>query len=54
MAPRWWPSRFSRVPTSAVPAGIYGTIICASILAAADGKRPAKVALVVVVTLFVY
>jgi hypothetical protein len=42
------------VPASAVPAGIYGTIICASILASSDGERPVKVAVVVIVTLVVY
>jgi hypothetical protein len=42
------------MPASAVPAGIYGTIICASILASSDGKRPVKVAVVVIVTLVVY
>jgi len=50
----WWRRRRRRVPASAVPAGIYGTIICASILASTDGERPAKVAVVVIVTLVVY
>src|SRR5687767_11737859 len=42
------------VPAPAVPAGIYGTVICASILASAGHEPAGKVALVVVVTLFVY
>jgi hypothetical protein len=42
----WWRRRRRRVPASAVPAGIYGTIICASILASSDGERPVKVAVV--------
>jgi hypothetical protein len=48
------PWRLGRVPATAVPAGIYGTVICASILASADGQRPVRVAVVVLVTLFVY
>jgi len=51
--PAWW-RRFGRVPATAVPSGIYGTVICASILASAGGDRPAKVAIVIVVTLIVY
>ena len=49
---RRWGRR--HLPASAVPAGIYGTIICASILASSDGERPVKVAVVVIVTLVVY
>lgn len=37
-----------------MPTGIYGTIICAATLAAAGDKPAAKVAVAVVVTLFVY
>jgi hypothetical protein len=48
----WW--RRGRVPAATVPAGIYGTIICASILASSDGGRPVKIAVVVIVTLSVY
>jgi hypothetical protein len=43
------------VSSASVPAGIYGTIICASILAAAGPDSPAlKVAISVLVTLMVY
>jgi hypothetical protein len=47
--------RRGRAPVSppSVPAGIYGTVICASILASAE-ERALWVALVVVVTLLVY
>ena len=44
-----------RVSSASVPAGIYGTIICASILGAASPETPAlKVAISVLVTLLVY
>lgn len=43
-----------RVPAPLVPAGIYGTVICASILASAGEEPAARVALIVVVTLIVY
>lgn len=46
--------RLARVSAPSVPAGIYGTIICASILAAAGEKSAAKVAATVLVTLFAY
>jgi hypothetical protein len=42
------------VSATAVPSGIYGTVICASILASAGNQRPVRVAVVVIVTLFVY
>jgi hypothetical protein len=44
----------ARVSAPSVPAGIYGTIICASILASAEHQSAAKTAIVVVITLFVY
>jgi hypothetical protein len=44
----------ARLSAPAVPAGIYGTVICASVLAAAQGKSTIQVAAVVVVTLIVY
>jgi hypothetical protein len=37
-----------------VPAGIYGTVLCASILASAGDEPTVRVAIVVLVTLFVY
>lgn len=44
-----------RVSSRSVPAGIYGTIICASILGAASPDTPSlKVAISVLVTLLVY
>jgi hypothetical protein len=47
--------RFARVSSTSVPAGIYGTVICASILASASPETPAvKVAVTVIVTLLVY
>jgi positive regulator of sigma E activity len=42
------------VSAPSVPAGIYGTVICASILASAGDTSAGKVAVAVVVTLFVY
>lgn len=42
------------VSAPSVPAGIYGTVICASILASATETSAGKVAFAVVVTLFVY
>jgi hypothetical protein len=48
-------SLLQRVTSKSVPAGIYGTIICASILGAANPATPAfKVAVSVLVTLLVY
>jgi hypothetical protein len=46
--------RLRRASAQSVPAGIYGTVICASILASAGDQPSAQVALVVLVTLFVY
>jgi hypothetical protein len=37
-----------------VPAGIYGTVLCSSILASAADQPTLRLALVVLVTLFVY
>jgi hypothetical protein len=47
---RW----LTRVRGSQVPAGIYGTVICSSILASAGDQSTVRVAVVVLVTLFVY
>lgn len=43
-----------RVAGPEVPAGIYGTVICSSILASAGSESSLRVSLTVVVTLFVY
>ena len=49
------PYLLKRVPPASVPAGIYGTVICASILGAAGPDTPVtKVAISVLVTLLVY
>ena len=49
------PRLLKRVSSKSVPAGIYGTIICASILGSASPDTPAlKVAISVLVTLLVY
>jgi hypothetical protein len=53
-AARPWGRTRGRLAATAVPSGIYGTIICASILASAGNQPPVRVAVVVVVTLFVY
>jgi hypothetical protein len=45
--PRWW-------DTTAAPAGIYGTIISASVLAAADEDTTVQVGLGVLITLVIY
>lgn len=45
---------WAHVSAQSVPAGIYGTVICASILASAGHEPAGRVGLVVVVTLFVY
>lgn len=47
---RW----LNRVSSAAVPSGIYGTVICASILASVEQMSVGTVAVVVVVTLVVY
>lgn len=50
-ARRYW---LTRVSSAAVPSGIYGTVICASILASVVQMSAGTVAVVVVVTLIVY
>jgi len=44
----------ARVSAPSVPAGIYGTVICASILASAGHQPADRISVVVVVTLLVY
>jgi hypothetical protein len=55
MLARWVGHRWlTGVHGSQVPAGIYGTVICSSILASAGDESTARVAVVVLVTLMVY
>ncbi len=55
MRARWVGHRWlTGVRGSQVPAGIYGTILCASILASAADQPTLRLAIVVLVTLFVY